>query len=60
MPDGEKDDDAEGRATVCVAFGPQYGPVTAKQVEELVRSANRRGYDDLVVAGFSFDGPPRR
>jgi adenine-specific DNA-methyltransferase len=38
-------------------FGPQYGPVTAKQVEDLIRSANRRGYDDLVVAGFSFDGP---
>jgi adenine-specific DNA-methyltransferase len=51
------DDDPEGRATVCVAFGPQYGPVTAKQVEDLIRSANRRGYDDLVVAGFSFDGP---
>jgi adenine-specific DNA-methyltransferase len=57
VPEGEKDDDVEGRAAVCVAFGPQYGPVTAKQVEELVRSANRRGYDDLVVAGFSFDGP---
>jgi adenine-specific DNA-methyltransferase len=57
VADGEKDDDAEGRATLCVAFGPQYGPVTAKQVEELVRSANRRGYDGLVVAGFSFDGP---
>lgn len=51
------DDDTDGRATVCVAFGPQYGPVTAKQVEDLIRSANRRGYDDLVVAGFSFDGP---
>lgn len=51
------DEDPEGRATVCVAFGPQYGPVTAKQVEDLIRSANRRGYDDLVVAGFSFDGP---
>ena len=57
VADGEKDDDAEGRATICVAFGPQYGPVTAKQVEDLVRSANRRAYDDLVVAGFSFDGP---
>ena len=51
------DEDPDGRATVCVAFGPQYGPVTAKQVEDLIRSANRRGYDDLVVAGFSFDGP---
>jgi adenine-specific DNA-methyltransferase len=54
---GEADADPEGKATVAVAFGPQYGPVTSKQVEELVRAANRRGYDDLVVAGFSFDGP---
>jgi adenine-specific DNA-methyltransferase len=55
--DGEADPDPEGRATVAVAFGPQYGPVTARQVEDVIRSANRRGYDDLVVAGFSFDGP---
>jgi adenine-specific DNA-methyltransferase len=57
VPQGETDTDPEGRAAVAVGFGPQYGPVTAKQVEELVRSASRRGYDDLVVAGFSFDGP---
>jgi adenine-specific DNA-methyltransferase len=57
MPEGKQDDDLDGRAGVCVAFGPQYGPVTALQVERLIRSANRRGYDDLVVAGFSFDAP---
>lgn len=57
MPKGSEDPDAEGKALVSVGFGPQYGPVTAKQVEDLVRSANRRGYDDLVIAGFSFDGP---
>jgi adenine-specific DNA-methyltransferase len=57
MPEGKQDDDPDGRAGVCVAFGPQYGPVTALQVEQLIRSANRRGYDDLVVAGFSFDAP---
>jgi adenine-specific DNA-methyltransferase len=56
-PKGTEDTDPDGRAAVCVGFGPQYGPVTAKQVEDLVRSANRRGYDDLVIAGFSFDGP---
>jgi adenine-specific DNA-methyltransferase len=53
----ETDDDPEGKATVAVGFGPQYGPVTAKQVEDLIRSASRQGYDALVVAGFSFDGP---
>jgi adenine-specific DNA-methyltransferase len=56
-PKGTEDSAPDGRAAVCVGFGPQYGPVTAKQVEDLVRSANRRGYDDLVIAGFSFDGP---
>jgi adenine-specific DNA-methyltransferase len=55
-PEGGTDDDPEGRATVAVAFGPQYGPVTAKQVEQLIRAASRRGYDDLVIAGFAFDG----
>lgn len=54
--DCETDTDPEGRATVGVAFGPQYGPVTAMMVEGAIRSANRMGYDALVVAGFSFDG----
>ncbi len=40
---------------VTVAFGPQHGPVTAKLVEECLPIAARRGYDDLVFAGFSFD-----
>jgi adenine-specific DNA-methyltransferase len=53
---GETDDDANGDATVGVVFGPQYGPVTAKMIEEVIRPASRR-YDDLVFAGFSFDGP---
>jgi adenine-specific DNA-methyltransferase len=41
--------------TVAVSFGPQFGAVTSKQVEECLRVAYRRGYDDLVFAGFSFD-----
>ena len=47
-----------GRDTpsVAVAFGPQHGPVTAMQVEQCLRAAYRFGYDDLVFAGFSFDG----
>jgi len=53
--EGETDEDPEGKSHVTVGFGPQYGPVTAKQVEDLIRSANRQGYDALVVAGFSFD-----
>ncbi len=54
--EGETDDDPQGAATVGVVFGPQYGPITAKMVEEVIRPAARR-YDDLVFAGFSFDGP---
>lgn len=39
---------------IAIAFGPQHGPVTAEQVEDLVRASRR--YDELVIAGFSFDG----
>ena len=53
---GEIDDDSEGEATVGVVFGPRYGPITAKMIEQVIRPAARR-YDDLVFAGFSFDGP---
>ena len=49
-----EDDDMERR--VAVVFGPQHGPVTAMQVEDCLRIASRRGYDELVIAGFSFDG----
>ena len=38
---------------MAVSVGPQNGPVTALQVEEAIRAA--RQYDDLVLAGFSFD-----
>ena len=46
----------EGMRRVAVAFGPQYGPITARQVEQSLREAYRRGYDDMVFAGFTFDG----
>jgi adenine-specific DNA-methyltransferase len=38
---------------VAIGFGPQYGPVTAFQVEELIHASKR--HNELVVAGFSFD-----
>lgn len=41
-----------GQLHVAVGFGPQYGPVTAEHVEDLIRECVR--YDELVVAGFSF------
>ena len=54
-PPGQTDADPDGPATVGVVVGPQYGSVTAKMVEEVIRPAGRV-YDDLVIAGFSFDG----
>ena len=41
---------------VAVVFGPQHGPVTVMQVEDCLPIASRWGYDELVFAGFSFDG----
>ena len=53
----EKEEEAtDAPHRIAVSFGPQYGPVTAKQVEESIRAAFRRGYDVLVFAGFGFDG----
>ena len=40
---------------VAVSVGPEIGNVTAMQVEDVIRDANRRGYDDVVFAGFGFD-----
>lgn len=40
---------------VAVVIGPEFGSVTSFQVENALRAAHRRGYDDLVFAGFSFD-----
>jgi adenine-specific DNA-methyltransferase len=41
---------------VAISFGPPHGSVSALQVEEALHSASRRGLDDVVFAGFSFDG----
>lgn len=46
----------EGERRVAVMFGPQYGPLITPMVEDGIRSAARRGFDDLVFAAFSFDG----
>ena len=53
--EGDWEGDDEER-NVAVVFGPQHGPVTVMQVERCIRMAYRRGYDELVFAGFSFDG----
>jgi adenine-specific DNA-methyltransferase len=40
---------------VAVSVGPEVGNVSAMQVEDVIRDANRKGYDDVVFAGFGFD-----
>lgn len=40
---------------VAVSIGPEIGNLSVWQVEEVVRTANRRGFDDLVFAAFGFD-----
>jgi len=42
--------------SVAVSVGPEFGPVTAWQVENALAYASRRGFENLVFAGFSFDG----
>jgi adenine-specific DNA-methyltransferase len=42
-------------ARVAISIGPEYGPVTAVQTDEAIRTARRSGYDVLVLAGFSIE-----
>ena len=42
--------------TSRVLGAPQYGSLSAKVVEDGIRFAAKRGFDELVFAGFSFDG----
>lgn len=39
---------------VAVSVGPQHGPVTGWQVENVIRTAYKHGFDDVVFAGLSF------
>ncbi len=45
-----------GERSVAVVVAPQYGSLSARMVEEGIRFAAKRGFDELVFAGFSFDG----
>ena len=53
--EGEWEDGDGQTQTVAVSIGPKCGPVTAYQVENALHYAARRGFDNLVFAGFSFD-----
>lgn len=53
--EGEWMNGADEERRVAVSIGPEVGNVTSMQVEDVIRSANRAGYDDVVFAGFGFD-----
>ena len=53
--EGEWGDGEGNTQTVAVSVGPEFGPVTAWQVENALTFAARRGFENLVFAGFSFD-----
>jgi len=53
--EGEWGDGEGNNQTVAVSIGPEFGPVTAYQVENALTYAARRGFENLVFAGFSFD-----
>jgi very-short-patch-repair endonuclease/DNA modification methylase len=40
---------------VAISFGPQHGPVIARQVQEAIPTAKMNGYQVLIFAGFAFD-----
>ncbi|RKY14802.1 MAG: site-specific DNA-methyltransferase [Planctomycetota bacterium] len=44
---------------VALSFGPKYGPVTTRQVQQAVRDAYAGGYDMLIVAGTAIDPEAR-
>jgi len=53
---GEGETGQNGKTVrVALSFEPQYGPLTAFQVQEAVPTAKMNGYGMLIFAGFSFD-----
>ncbi|MEO0023240.1 MAG: site-specific DNA-methyltransferase [candidate division WOR-3 bacterium] len=40
---------------VAISFGPQFGPVTAYQIQEAIQPAKWNKFDILLVAGFAFE-----
>jgi adenine-specific DNA-methyltransferase len=48
-----KKENANEANNIGITFGPQFGPVTAEQVGDIIRAGRR--YDELIIAGFSFD-----
>lgn len=53
--EGEWTTEAGEKRKIAISVGPEKGDITSIQVEDALRSASRRGHDDLIFAGFNFD-----
>jgi adenine-specific DNA-methyltransferase len=53
--EGEFAQDDGKEHSVAIVIGPEVGNVPSFLVEQAMRAAYKRGYDDLVIAGFGFD-----
>lgn len=52
--EGEYPEAGEPRR-IAVSFGPLHGPVSARQVEEVLSDVTFAGYNAVLFAGFAFD-----
>jgi adenine-specific DNA-methyltransferase len=53
--DGEFDVDGEAKR-IAVSFGPLHGPISARQVEDVLRELAFAPYHAVLFAGFAIDG----
>ena len=49
-------EEAGERRRIAVSFGPLHGPISARQVEEVLREASFAPYHAILFAGFAIDG----
>lgn len=47
--------EADEPRKIAVSFGPLHGPVSARQVEEVLSDVTFAGYHAVLFAGFAFD-----
>lgn len=52
--EGEYEEAGENRR-IAISFGPLYGPISARQVEEAIDEARFGTYHAILFAGFAFD-----
>lgn len=53
--EGEYEEAGEPRR-IAVSFGPLHGPISARQVEDVLREAVFQPYHAILFAGFAIDG----